>query len=236
MLTYDVAGEMTWLLLYGGLGYAFASQWQTINQVINDSSGWRVGGVVAAMGAYVLTNRASAWTWRLPRISLKRWLTWGQGRLDRVLETAAEIPFDDSSKLVLLSDVHRGDKSESDEFAPNEALFMHALGHYYRDGFTYIELGDGDDVWQAGRLSAIQQAYPQVFELLGRFRKQNRLYRIVGNHEIQGGGVQADDLAAEEGLVLRHRRTGQRLLVVHGHQMDVWCDQLAAPSGDHWRT
>jgi membrane protein DedA with SNARE-associated domain/UDP-2,3-diacylglucosamine pyrophosphatase LpxH len=227
-LTYDVAGEMTWLLLYGGLGYAFASQWQTINQIINDSSGWLVGGVVAAIGLYVLTSRARPWTWRLPRISLKRWLTWGQGRLDHVLETAAEIPFDDTSKIVLLSDVHRGDKSDGDEFAPNEALFMHALRHYYQDGFTYIELGDGDDVWQAGRLSAIRQAYPQVFELLGRFREQNRLHRILGNHEIHRRGVQKDDLAAEEGLVLRHRRTGQRLFVVHGHQMDVWCDQLAA--------
>jgi UDP-2,3-diacylglucosamine pyrophosphatase LpxH len=175
--------------------------------------------------------RTGTWLWPFPQITPKRWLTWGQERLDRVLETAAEIQFDDISKIVLLSDVHRGDKSDNDEFAPNEALFMHALRHYYQDGFTYIELGDGDDVWQAGRFSAIQQAYPQVFKLLRQFRRQNRLHLILGNHEIQGREyrrVQKGDLAAEEGLVLRHRRTGQRLFVVHGHQMDVWCDQLAA--------
>jgi membrane protein DedA with SNARE-associated domain/UDP-2,3-diacylglucosamine pyrophosphatase LpxH len=226
-LSYDVAGEMTWLLLYGGLGYAFASQWQTINRLVADLSGWLVGAAVAGIGIYFLASRARPWTWPLPQITLKRWLVWGQERLDQVLETAAEIPFDDTSKIVLLSDVHRGDKSAGDEFAPNEALFTHALRHYYRDGFTYIELGDGDDVWQAGRFGAIREAYPRVFELLRQFRKQNRLHRIMGNHEIQGRGAQKDDLAAEEGLVLRHRRTGQRLFVVHGHQMDVWCDQLA---------
>jgi membrane protein DedA with SNARE-associated domain/UDP-2,3-diacylglucosamine pyrophosphatase LpxH len=229
-LSYDVAGEMTWLLLYGGLGYAFASQWQTINQIINDLSGWLVGALVAGMGIYFLASRLGRWTWPVPHITLRRWLTWGQGRLDRVLKTAAEIPFDDTSKIILLSDVHRGDKSDSDEFAPNEALFTHALRHYYEDGFTYIELGDGDDVWQAGRFSAIREAYPQVFKLLRQFRRQNRLHLVFGNHEIQGWRyrrVQKGDLAAEEGLILRHRRTGQRLFVVHGHQMDVWCDQLA---------
>ncbi len=56
-LTYDVAGEATWLLLYGGLGYAFASQWQTINQVISDLSGWLVGAVVAGIGIYFLMWR-----------------------------------------------------------------------------------------------------------------------------------------------------------------------------------
>jgi membrane protein DedA with SNARE-associated domain/UDP-2,3-diacylglucosamine pyrophosphatase LpxH len=228
-LTYDVAGELTWLLLYGGLGYVFASQWQLINQFTDDFSGWLAAGLVVGVGAYWLV-KAGIGAWPVPQIIRRRWLPWGQGRLDHVLETAAEIPFDDSSKIVLFSDVHRGDKSKHDEFAPNESLFTHALRHYYQDGFTYIELGDGDDLWQTGRFGAIRQAYPRVFKLLHRFRRQNRLHMIVGNHEIQGREyrrVQKDDLVAEEGLVLRHNRTGQRLFVVHGHQMDVWCDRLA---------
>jgi membrane protein DedA with SNARE-associated domain/UDP-2,3-diacylglucosamine pyrophosphatase LpxH len=231
-LTFDVAGEVTWLLLYGGLGYAFASQWQLVSQFISEFSGWLVGGIGVGAGVYLLT-KAGTWTWPVPQIIRRHWLPWRQGRLDHVLETAAEIPFDDTSKIVLFSDVHRGDKSNRDEFAPNESLFMHALRHYYQDGFTYIELGDGDDLWQIGRFSAIRRAYPQVFKLLYQFRWQNRLHLIVGNHEIQGRGyerVQKDDLVAEEGLVLRHSRTGQRLFVVHGHQVDVWCDKLASIS------
>jgi membrane protein DedA with SNARE-associated domain len=53
-LTYGVAGETTWLLLYGGLGYAFAGEWQTINQYTSDLSGWLAGALVAGIGIYLL--------------------------------------------------------------------------------------------------------------------------------------------------------------------------------------
>lgn len=49
-LAYDLAGEATWLLLFGGLGYAFGSQWEVVNQLISDSSGL-ILGIVALLGA-----------------------------------------------------------------------------------------------------------------------------------------------------------------------------------------
>ena len=49
-LAYDLAGEATWLLLFGGLGYAFGSQWEVIYQLISESSGL-ILGVVALLGA-----------------------------------------------------------------------------------------------------------------------------------------------------------------------------------------
>ena len=51
-LIYDAAGEITWLVLYGGIGYAFGSQWQTVSQFINDNSGYVVGITVVGMGTY----------------------------------------------------------------------------------------------------------------------------------------------------------------------------------------
>ncbi len=53
-LVYDVAGELTWITLYGGLGYAFGSQWEAINQFISDFSGVLVGVVALGTGVYVL--------------------------------------------------------------------------------------------------------------------------------------------------------------------------------------
>ena len=69
-------------------------------------------------------------------------------RLTKVFEAAKRIPFDDSSRIVFFSDCHRGDNGRTDPFARNKELFLHALNHYYREGFTYIEVGDGDDLWQ----------------------------------------------------------------------------------------
>ena len=51
-LTYDLAGELTWLLLYGALGYSFGSQWEAISTFISDFSGVIAGVAVLAIGVY----------------------------------------------------------------------------------------------------------------------------------------------------------------------------------------
>jgi len=150
-------------------------------------------------------------------------------RLTEVFEAAPEILFDDSSRIVLFSDCHRGDKSRADTFARNEWLFLHALAHYYHEGFTYIEVGDGDELWKNRQFNSVRQAHERIFDLLHELDQQNRLYLIVGNHDIQGGRrdpVKKDGIIAQEGLVLRHSKTGQCIFVVHGHQADFTSDRL----------
>lgn len=49
---YMAAGEATWLGLYGGLGYAFGSQWELISQFMSDFSGLLVGLVLLGAGIY----------------------------------------------------------------------------------------------------------------------------------------------------------------------------------------
>ncbi|MCB0214030.1 MAG: DedA family protein [Anaerolineae bacterium] len=53
-LIYDLGGEVTWIVLFGGLGYAFGSQWELISQFISDFSGLLVGVVIFAGGIYGL--------------------------------------------------------------------------------------------------------------------------------------------------------------------------------------
>jgi len=47
-LFFDIAGELTWFALYGGLGYLFASQWEAISQFTSDFT-WALVGVVALL-------------------------------------------------------------------------------------------------------------------------------------------------------------------------------------------
>lgn len=53
-LLFSATGELTWLLLYGGLGYAFSDQWETINQVIADFGGLLLGALLLITGMVVL--------------------------------------------------------------------------------------------------------------------------------------------------------------------------------------
>ncbi len=70
-------------------------------------------------------------------------------RLTEVFDSAKEreILIDESSKLVLFSDCHRGDNSWADDFAHNQNLFFHALDYYYKNAFTYIEIGAQDNLF-----------------------------------------------------------------------------------------
>lgn len=56
-VSYDVAGEVTWLIVFGGLGYIFGSQWEYVSNFISDFSGLIVGVFVLLMGVVYLLRR-----------------------------------------------------------------------------------------------------------------------------------------------------------------------------------
>jgi len=163
-------------------------------------------------------------------------------RLDRALKEAKIINFDDRSKFVLFSDCHRGDNSFADDFANNQNAYFHALKHYYAEGFTYIELGDGDELWEHRTFKNIFEAHKHVYLLLKEFYKNNRLHLLFGNHDM----VYKDpnyvkkhlstyfdpitgkeeplfpDIKINEAIILKHTETQQALFLTHGHQADWW--------------
>jgi membrane protein DedA with SNARE-associated domain len=57
---YASAGELTWIILYGSLGYLFGSQWELISDFVSDFSGVLVGIVALATGVYLLIRQRRA--------------------------------------------------------------------------------------------------------------------------------------------------------------------------------
>ncbi len=55
-LLFDVAGELTWVGLYGGLGYAFGSQWELISDFISNFSGLIISVLAVGAGIYLLVR------------------------------------------------------------------------------------------------------------------------------------------------------------------------------------
>ena len=111
-------------------------------------------------------------------------MMYASNSLSRVFESAEQIPFDDSSRIVLMSDCHRGDGSWADDFSKNQYIYFAALTHYYDRNYTYIEIGDGDELWKNKKLSDIVRVHGDTFWLLSRFFNEGRLYFIYGNHDI----------------------------------------------------
>jgi membrane-associated protein len=50
---YAVLGELTWIAIYGGLGYAFGSQWELISDFISNFSGFVAGALALGVGIYL---------------------------------------------------------------------------------------------------------------------------------------------------------------------------------------
>jgi len=167
-------------------------------------------------------------------------------KVTRVYNKSDTIPFNDSSNLVLMSDCHRGDGSRSDNFINNRNIFYSALTQYYYRNFTYIELGDGDELWENKRLSDIIQIHKEVFSLMSKFYDDKRLYLMYGNHDMEKRNYkyvdkniqryheereQEDpsifsDVKVHEGLILRHTESDDKILLIHGHQVDTMSSTL----------
>jgi UDP-2,3-diacylglucosamine pyrophosphatase LpxH len=155
------------------------------------------------------------------------------------------IEITDETKLVFFSDVHRGDNSMSDEFAHNQNVYIYALEQYFNEGFTYLEVGDGDELWEYSKFAHIRSAHSDVFCLLKKYHDTNRFYYFFGNHNMAfrhehfakhalnhfyDEYLDIDTplfpgLAIKESMILRDVKSQKELLVVHGHQGDVMNDQ-----------
>jgi membrane protein DedA with SNARE-associated domain len=58
-VAYDVAGRLTWLALYGGLGYIVGQQWPAFSQAISRYGLWLGIAAVTGAGLYPLVRRAA---------------------------------------------------------------------------------------------------------------------------------------------------------------------------------
>ncbi len=56
-LMLDVLGELVWIALYGGLGYAFADQWETVSDLAGNLTGALIG-LLALVAGGALAYRA----------------------------------------------------------------------------------------------------------------------------------------------------------------------------------
>ena len=163
-------------------------------------------------------------------------------RLDNAYKNAKIIDFNDSSKFILFSDCHRGDNSFADDFANNRNIYFYALKHYFKEGFQYCEVGDGDELWENLSFKSIFDAHQNVYILLKQFHEGNKLHMIWGNHDMvyrnpnyvkkqlstyfdakTGFEVKLfKDIKYHEGIVLKHSETKQKIFFTHGHQADWW--------------
>ncbi|WP_299118666.1 metallophosphoesterase [uncultured Tenacibaculum sp.] len=159
-------------------------------------------------------------------------------RITRAFKKAKKLELSKQSKYVLFSDCHRGDNSFADDFAHNRKIFHYALSQYLQKDFTYIELGDGDELWE-NKFSNIFNANKNVYLLLREFHKKNHLHFIWGNHDmdyrnpkkvaknldyyydtVDGKNKELLKNASFSEAIRLEQEDGKSIFLLHGHQAD----------------
>lgn len=162
-------------------------------------------------------------------------------RLNQAFLNVPILPLNENSKYILISDCHRGTGTSNDNFLKNQHLYFAALQHYYAKGYTYIELGDGDELWENRKMEQIIEIHSNVFWLLSLFFEENRLYLLYGNHDIvkkkpkysaktcssyfcttsQNSKPLFPKMPFYSGLILEDTKVKQKIFLTHGHQADI---------------
>jgi UDP-2,3-diacylglucosamine pyrophosphatase LpxH len=137
------------------------------------------------------------------------------------------------TRLIIMSDMHRGDGTGSDDFAHNSLVYKCALDYYLENGFTYIELGDAEELWENKTFDQIYITHTSVYEKLAHFHHSNpektRYIKIWGNHDLEWRKDTSDLDGLFPGIRLYEAALlDKRILMWHGHQADPSCLRFRA--------
>jgi len=85
-------------------------------------------------------------------------------------------------KVLILSDCHMGSGLRDDLSHNGEMLTCLLEEYYFKNGWTLVLNGDIEEL-QRFSLDLIREKWAGLYRVFNLFHKENRLYKIIGNHD-----------------------------------------------------
>ena len=143
------------------------------------------------------------------------------------------------NNFIIFSDQHKGTKNFDDDFEKNELNFIAALQYYHQQSYSFINLGDAEELWK-NTADKVIAAYSVALNAEANFQVANKYYRTYGNHDLQWKNnldvllhlksIFQQSLTVYEGIVLRtlnDEKMPVDIFCTHGHQGDKMSDNNA---------
>ncbi|HVI45759.1 MAG TPA: metallophosphoesterase [Chitinophaga sp.] len=156
--------------------------------------------------------------------------------LDGKTERGLRLTFDhESTRYIIFSDQHKGARDAADDFMAAEENYLGALSYYYNNNFTFVNLGDCEELWESTPAKVMEKNRLALLEE-ARFQQQERYFRIFGNHDLEWKyalpqqqflhPIFGKQLKVYEGLILstRYNEKEYQVFLTHGHQGDQRSD------------
>ncbi|EHQ27911.1 metallophosphoesterase [Mucilaginibacter paludis] len=143
--------------------------------------------------------------------------------------------FGPQQQFIIFSDQHKGTKNGSDIFATAEQNYIAALEYYNQNNFTYINLGDGEELWE-NNIAKVKRKNSQSFAREKNFATRNAFVKIFGNHDLYWDNdplapiflerIYGQKINIYEGAILQTDIDGKplQIFLTHGHQGDLQSD------------
>lgn len=162
-------------------------------------------------------------------------------RISDAFSEALTLPLSPGSRYILFSDCHRGCGNANDNFLKNEYLYLAALRYYFQRGYTYLELGDGDELWENRSIQKIKEMHRHSFDMIARFYREGRFYAVYGNHDMVKKNARFPEkyfqtyyceremceqplfphMTFYPAIILRDTEKKADIYLTHGHQADM---------------
>ena len=109
------------------------------------------------------------------------------------------------------------------------------LQYYYDENFFFINLGDGEELWE-NNIFSVKKHNQLSFEKEKLFQQQKRFVKIFGNHDlywandptafIQLESIYGEKIPVYEGCILTTTINDRsfQIYLTHGHQGDLQSD------------
>jgi len=137
-------------------------------------------------------------------------------------------------KFIIFSDQHKGNKSWADDFKRSEINYVAALNYYEAQGFTFINLGDSEELWKFKATDLIK-SNDGTLKAEAAFHPA-RYIKTFGNHDVIWKDKFAvafylkkifpGTLTVYEGIILNviDLHVPIHIFLTHGHQGDMMSD------------
>lgn len=139
-----------------------------------------------------------------------------KSRIEKAMNHTVVLPLNHCSRYAVFSDCHRGSGTSNDNFLKNQHLYFAALEYYYARNFYYLELGDGEELWENRSLKQIENCHDDVYRIFDCFKKKERFCKIYGNYDME---LRKN---LPESIILKNAEGGRDIWMIHGHQADFF--------------
>jgi UDP-2,3-diacylglucosamine pyrophosphatase LpxH len=119
-------------------------------------------------------------------------------------------------KYLIISDLHLGNGTASDDFRRNADLTLRVLDDYRARGYFLVLNGDIEELLRF-ELRDIMRRWRRFYEIIEGFRQGGGLLKIVGNHDIDLLDLPDNPWPVQEAVRLLYG--DESIFVFHGHQM-----------------